>query len=169
MILSVLALLALGSLPAASSAQQADNFTVGLMAGLGGSTEDSQFDNFGFQAFFAVATELQARVVVRLGQLELESDETLFKGDLTYLTVAGEYNFRAPSYDSGVFLGLGFYDLSADFFGPDDSGIGLTLGTSSDFRLTDRLSMVAEISGHFADLEDYQFFLLAHAGLAYHF
>ena len=163
-------LLTLGLLPAASSAQQPSTHVVGLAVGLGGATgsdPSTGYDNFGFQAFFSMEVQNRTRFVTRLGRLALESKDSTVDADLTYLTLAGEYSFNAGSYDSGLFLGLGFYDLSADF--DDDSAVGLTFGTNGDFRLTQRLSLNVELSGHWADLDYAQFFVMAHAGIAYHF
>ncbi len=166
------AFLLLALLPAAASAQQPSTYAVGLSLGLGGasgSERSTGYDNLGFQAFFSVEIQSRTRFVTRLGQLGLDSKDSTVDADLTYLTLAGEYAFNAGSYESGLFLGLGFYDLSSNFGGGDDSALGLTLGTNGDFRLTDHLSLNVELSAHWADLDDAEFFIMGHAGVAYHF
>ncbi len=166
------AFLLLGLLPTASSAQQPSTYTAGLAVGIGGATDadpSTGYDDFGFQAFFAMEVQSYTQFVTRLGRLSLDSKDSTVDGDLTYLTVAGEYTFNAGSYESGLFLGLGYYDLSTNFLAGDDSALGLTLGTTGDFRLTDRLSLYIELSGHWADLDYAQFFVMGLAGVAYHF
>lgn len=164
------ALLLLGLLPAVSSAQQPSTHVVGLAVGLGGATSadpSTGYDNTGFQAFFSMEVQTRTRFVTRLGRLALDSKDSTVDADLTYLTLAGEYSFNAGTYDSGLFLGLGFYDLSSNR--DDDSALGLTVGTNGDFRLTNRLSLNIELAGHWADLDYAQFFVTALAGVAYHF
>ena len=63
-------------------------------------------------------------------------------------SIAGEYRFRQPSYDFGIYLGLGGYELAGDDFFEgevDDRGLGLALGFTGDFDLTRRLSVVVEL------------------------
>lgn len=165
------ALLLLGLLPAASSAQQG-NHAAGLALGIGGASSadpSTDYGNLGFQAFFSMEVQAGTLFVVRLGRLGLESRDSAVDADLTYLTLAGEYLFHAGAYQSGLFLGVGAYDFSASRGFGDESALGVTLGTTGDFRLTDRLSLRIEFSGHYADLDYAQFFLMGHAGVAYHF
>ena len=166
--------LALGLLlPAASSAQQHQyNFTVGLMGGLGGSTDaepDVDLDNFGFQAFFSMETKVRTRFVVRVGQMGLESNGGFVDADLNYLTLSGEYEMDESGYQAGLFLGVGFYDLDPSRGLASESSLGLTVGTTGDIRITDRLSLMVELSGHYADLDFGQFYLMGHVGVAFHF
>lgn len=172
---SILALLVLWSLPAVSRAQNPSTYTVGLAAGIGGSTDaepDTEYDDFGFQLLFALETDVQTEFVVRLGQMDFDAKDDpagQFDTELTYLTLAGEYKFAASFYESGLFLGLGLYDLSGDGVVEDDSGLGATVGATGNFRLTDRLSFILEFSGHYADVDYAQIFIMGHAGVAYHF
>ena len=65
-------------------------------------------------------------------------EEGLRDAELTFLTIAGEYRFRQPSYDFGIYLGLGGYELAGDDFFEgevDDRGLGLALGFTGDFDL----------------------------------
>ena len=164
------AFLLLGLLPAASSAQQGA-FAVGLTAGFGGASSadpSTDYGNLGFQGFFSMEVQSSTLFVVRLGRQSLESRDSTVDGDLTYLTLAGEYLLSAGTHKSGLFLGLGGYDFSARG-AEDDTALGLTLGTTGDFRLTDQLSIRVELSGHYADLDYAQFFFMGQAGVAYHF
>lgn len=168
LILFLLAALA----PSGASAQSPYNYSLALMGGLGGSTDaqpDASLDNFGWQARFTMELERHTLFAARAGQLALTSDNALFDSDLSYITVSGEYRFPAGFYESGLFIGLGAYDLSGDFLVEDETGIGLTLGASGDFRITDRLTFVLEFSGHYADLDYAQIFLMGHAGVSFHF
>jgi len=172
--LTILTLLALGLLlPAASSAQQHQfSYTVGLMGGLGGSPDsepDLGLDNFGFEAFFSMETSIRTRFVVRAGRMGLESDGAVVDADLDYLTLSGEYEFSESGYEAGLFMGLGFYELNASRGIPDESTLGLTVGTTGDIRLTDRFSLFIELSAHYADFNFAQFFLMGHVGIGFHF
>lgn len=152
---------------------QHDNYEVGLALGLGGSTDDEPdtgLDNFSWQASFAMKIDSKTQWGARLGQLELDTDDAgASGGDLSYVTLSGEYLFPEGFYESGVYLGLGFYDFSGDVSGADDSGVGLVLGVTGDFRLTERLGLSVELSGHGVDLEGLDFLLMGHVGLAYRF
>lgn len=157
-------------IPAAGSAQ---DFTIGLMGGIGGATDaepDTGFDNTGFQLLFAMETDLSTRFSARLGQLDLDSsDNDFFQADLSYLTLSGEYMQAADYYESGLFVGLGYYQIDGNLFTPDDDSLGLNVGASGDFRITDRFSVLAEFSIHYADLEIAQFFAMAHIGVGFRF
>ncbi len=169
-----LAVLVLAGLPSVAQAQDYFNFSLGLMATLGGTTDaepDPGIDNFGFQAVFGYQIDRHTLFKARLGQLDLETDEGngLYDTELSYVTLGGEYLINSGSYESGLFIGLGFYDLDAAPLIEDESSLGLALGTSGAFRLQDRLDLVVEFSIHYADLDYAQFFLMGHAGLAYRF
>ncbi len=173
LVVTILVVLALGFLPGSSLAQSRYPYIVGLMGGLGGATDanpDTDLDNVGWQALFAMDIDVRTLFSVRVGQLDLETDAgELFDSELNYVTLSGEYRMTAGFYESGLFLGLGYYDRGGAPLLPDDSAIGLTLGTSGDFRLTDRFSLLIELAGHYADLEQAQFFLHGHVGVAFHF
>lgn len=178
--LSILATLA-GLWPATSDAESLYDFRFGLLGGLGGAFDaepDPGFSNLGLEAYFSMETEERTRFAVRLGELDLDTDSSGFLPDTTlrYVTLSGEYASTASFYESLLFLGLGFYDAqdtlsltNGQLLLRDDSALGLTLGTSGEFRLTDRLNLIVQFSGHYADLDFAQFFLMAHAGIGYHF
>ncbi|MCP4656740.1 MAG: hypothetical protein GY856_15110 [bacterium] len=170
---AILVALALGLVPGSSFAQSRYPYTVGLMGGLGGATDanpDTGLDNVGWQALFAMDIDVRTLFSVRAGQLDLETDAgELYDGELSYVTLSGEYRMTAGFYESGLFLGLGYYNRGGAPLGPDDSALGLTLGSTGDFRLSDRFSLLVELAGHYADLDQAQFFLHGHVGVAFHF
>lgn len=158
------------------AAQSPYDYTLAVSAGIGGfldATPDSGFDDPAVQALFAMRLEPSTYFGVRLGQLDLQVDEEdggpLFDASLTYATLAGEYRFNDGWYRSGLYLGLGAYDLGGDFAIDDESGFGLSAGVNGDFRLTDRFSLLVELSGHWADLDHAQTFITGTAGIAFHF
>lgn len=176
--LLAVALLVAAFAPAAARAQDDYTFTAGLLGGFGGSfdqSSDADLDHRAIELAFGMVTNDRTLTMVRFGELEFDSDlsvEGLFDAELTFLTIAGEYRFRQPSYDYGVYLGLGGYQLSGEdpFEGEvDDRGLGLALGFTGDFDLTRRLSVVVEISAHYAFLDRADLYGMALGGLAVHF
>jgi hypothetical protein len=176
--LLAVALLVVAVAPNAARAQDDFTFTAGLLGGFGGSFDDSSdadLDHRAVEIAAGMVTNDRTLTMVRFGQLEFDSDlsvEGLLDAELTFLTIAGEYRFRQPSYDYGVYLGLGGYELSGeDFFDGevDDRGLGLALGFTGDFDLTRHLSVVVEISAHYAFLDRADLYGLALGGLAVHF
>jgi len=180
-ILSLVMVTALWLVPGTSHAQSRYDYTVGLMAGIGGFTDadpDTELDNLGLQALFSLKTQPQTKFSVRAGQLDFDLQDAPFLPDATlrYVTASGEYLFTSTFYESGLFIGLGLYDVQdavsltdAGFLVDDDSGFGVTVGTSGDFRINERLSVIVEFAGHYADLDHAQIFLTGHVGIAYHF
>ena len=164
-------------LPAAGAGQEPRNFSAALLLGAGGSpdSEDSEYGNGSYQLGFSFLTDIKTRLWVRYGEIDFGGegfDRIAQDGELTYLTVAGEYRFPETYYESGLFAGLGFYDLAGrDLFGVarGGSGIGANLGVTGDFRITDRFSVLAELAGHFADLEEASVFVTGHVGVAFNF
>jgi hypothetical protein len=176
--LLAIALLVAAAVPGALRAQDDYTFTAGLLGGFGGSFDDSSdadLDHRAVEAAVGMVTNDRTLTVARFGQLEFDSDlsvEGLFDAELTFLTIAGEYRFRQPSYDYGVYLGLGGYELAGEdlFDGEvDDRGLGLALGFTGDFDLTRRLSVIVELSAHYAFLDRADLYGLALGGLAIHF
>ena len=175
LLVAILAVAALTVVPATVSAQPARTFTLGLQGSIGGFTDaepDTGFDNLGLQAFFFMEIDHATLFGVRLGQLQLEADDAfgdLYDSDLSYLTLAGEYRFPEAFYESGLYLGLGFYSLDGGPVIEDDTGLGLNLGATGTFRLTDRLSLVVDLSAHYADLDRAQFLFMGNVGLGFSF
>lgn len=169
----LLFLLALGLLPFQAAAQQRYTYTymVGLSVGLGGTADadpDPGFDNFNWQAMFGMDLEKNLRFGARLGQMSLDTGGGS-GNDLTYLTLVGEYLTPGPHYASGLYLGVGYYDFAAGGFFPSDNSLGLTLGVTADFKMTDRFVLMLDLAGHYADLDYAQFFANANIGVAYRF
>jgi hypothetical protein len=171
--------LALLLCPATASAQELYNYTVSALAGVGGSPDSNSDDGLGngsFQVGFSLVTEPGTHLGLRLGQLSFDENDLqggLFDADLQYATVAGEYRFREDFYESGLFFGLGAYKLDGrDFLtgqNDDDTALGATLGVTGEFELTRHFGVLVELSGHYTDLDAFNFLLMGHAGLAVHF
>ena len=108
------------------------------------------------------------------GRLALDEDESfgsLRDAELTYATIGGEYRSHQDFYESGVYVALGGYRLEGTAAGRDsrDSSWGLAVGVTGELPLKRWLGVQAEISGHYIDFDEAQFFAMAHAGLAIHF
>lgn len=166
------------ALPAAVAAQDSHLFVASLSGGLGGSFDGGhghEFDQTALQAGFGVLTNDRTFTMVRVGRLDFDAEldlDGLTRAELTYLTVAGEYRFQQPSYDFGIYLGLGGYQLEgrdALVGDSDESALGLAFGLTGDFDLTRRFSLVAEFSAHYAFLDHAQIYGLALGGVAFHF
>jgi hypothetical protein len=148
--------------------------SVGVLGGLGGPLDADQpdpgVDHQALQLDVGVLTEPRTLVVLRLGRLEMDEPlGALVEPELEYATISGEYRLFDGWYDSGIFLGLGGYRLGADGV-DEETAVGLTVGVTGDFEVNRWLSVVAELSGHWADLDaGSQFFGLGHAGLAVRF
>lgn len=172
--LTVLIVISL-TLPMPAEAQSSSSYTFALMGGLGGSNETSPdvgYGNAGFQALFGMKTNTRTTFQVRAGQLSLDvsdDDFDLFSSDLSYLTLAGHYTFPGGFYESGLFIGIGVYDIAGEVFVQDETSWGLNAGVTGDFKLSQHWSVVAELSAHYADLDAYQYLVMGHVGLAVHF
>ena len=173
LLISTLSLLGLLLCSGMATAQDKYNFSAALSAGFGGPLDADEPDpgvgNGSFQGLFSWITQPRTRVGVRIGQIDM-GDELLgniFDPEMLYATISGEYRFQESTYQSGVFLGLGIYSL--DGANDDDSSLGLTIGFTGDFPVADRWSILAELAGHYADLEGAQAFGTLHVGVSYHF
>jgi hypothetical protein len=171
-------LLLLLALPGAARAQELYSYSLGLLGGIGGSPDAEPGDGFGntgYQLNLGMLTERRTLVSLRAGQLTLDQEDrfgSFTDADLTYATIGGEYKFRETFYDSGLFVALGGYRLQGDdgFGGDrDDTSLGLSIGATGEFRLNRYLGILIELSGHVVDLEEVQFFGMAHGGLSVHF
>lgn len=170
-------LVALLLLPGAARAQEPYTFTVGLLGGIGGSLDADPGDdlgNTGYQLNLNMVTEPRTHVGLRLGNLALDGEErfgTLTDAELSYVTVAGEYRFPESYYESGIYAGLGGYRLEGTRGGQDETETapGLAVGVTGEFRITRWLAVLVELSGHYADFDEAQFFAMGHGGIAVHF
>jgi hypothetical protein len=169
--------LALLLAPAFAGAQELYTYTVGALGGFGGSPDvDSGdgFDNTGLQLNLGMVTERNTLVGVRLGRLQLDSDESFGSfqdAELSYVTVGGEYRFQQTYYDSGVYIALGGYRLDGTRGGEDDqeTSAGLSIGLTGEFKVNRWLGVLVELSGHYVDFDEEQLFGMAHGGLTFHF
>lgn len=185
--MTVLTALVVCAWPGVSLAQDKYRYTVGLLAGAGGTfgsepssvvgsdvfLRQDQFE-LAVQAYYRMETTRQTYFSVRAGQLEVEVDRLPFSApvssELTYVTAAGEYTTPADFYVSGLFFGLGYYSVdTGGLLAGDDTGPGVTVGTYGDFRINDRWSVLLEFSGHYADLDVAQIFVMGHVGLGFRF
>lgn len=158
--------------PGTGLAQKPDLYTVGLMAGLGGSNENdpnTDLKNFSFQALFTMKIDSGTVWGVRVGRLDLDTEIDALDSELSYLTVAGEYLYHDRGFESGLYLGLGFYDYAGGPALEDETSIGLAVGVTGELDLNDRFSVLFELSGHYAGLDRSQFLLMGHVGVGYHF
>jgi hypothetical protein len=147
--------------------------SVGVLGGLGGPLDadapDPGVDHGALQVDVGLLTEPRTLLMVRLGQLEIDEPlGTLAEPTLEYVTISGEYRVYEGWYDSGIFLGLGGYRLEAEG-AESETAFGLTAGVTGDLEVTRWLSVVAELSAHWADLESSQLWGMGHAGLAVKF
>lgn len=166
---------------APAMANESKNFTLGLAGMIGGpfdvDGEDPGFSQTGISARFSWRTQPRTMISVRAAQVDMSGEilGNVFDPELTYVTVGGEYTFQEPYYVSSFYLGLGQYRLdglvpsAAGLVQDDDNTIGVTLGTTADFSVTEAVSIFADLSLHYADLEPMQFFGFLHVGIAYHF
>ena len=169
--------LLLGLVPAAGRAQELYNYSVDLLGTLGGSPDadpGSSLTNTGYQVNLLLVTEPRTLVGIRTGQLALDKDglfNDLADAKLTYATVGGEYRARQSSFESGLFVGIGGYRLEGTLplRSVSSSSWGLSLGVTSEFYVTRRIGILLELSGHYTDLDEVQFFVMGHGGVAVHF
>jgi hypothetical protein len=163
--------------PGALAAQEA-TWTLSALGGLGTSIDESGSAGLGLQAGGALVVDRQTNIWLRVGRLEFDTGSGT--GDLTdatstYFNIGGEYQFFEGYYDSGLFLGLGAYDLDATRVGPvggeavGDTVLGLVLGVSGEFKVTPKFALLVELAGHILDSDDAQILGTAHAGVAWHF
>ena len=176
LVLSVLVALAAAAGPL--RAQDSTTFVVGLLGGIGGALEgapDRSYDQRAVQAEVGMLTNDRTYTMVRAGRLSFDRDlevGRLFDAELEYVTVAGEYRFRQPVYDFGIYLGLGGYRLSG--IEPvrgnvEETALGLSFGLTGDFDVTRRLSIVGEFAAHYVFIDRADLYGLGLAGLAVHF
>jgi hypothetical protein len=178
LLLAGFVLLAGGAPLAAAEQQETYTFTLGLLGGVGGALDADPDPGLGQESFMVEAgmiTASRTLIVVRAGRLAIEGEpdfERFSKADLEYINIAGEYRFAQPTYDYGLYIGLGYYKMNGDLLiGGDasENDLGIVLGMTGDFDVTRHLSVVAEISGHYVFLEDANIFGMANVGLAIHF
>jgi hypothetical protein len=162
-----------------AAAQDRYTLGLGLLGGVGGSLDAEPGDglsNVGYQLNLALVTESRTQLGLRVGQMALDDSErfgNLLEAELTYATIGGEYRISRNFYESGIYLGLGGYQLDGDRFSDGGDGsetaLGIVLGLTGEFEMTKRLGLLVEISGHWANLEEAQLFAMGHVGVVVHF
>ena len=174
----LLLILGLLLLPAAAGAQELYSYSVGVFGVLGGSVDADPGDsltNTGFQVNFEVVTQPHTHLVLRTGRLGLDEDElfgSLQEAELNYATLGGEYRTKGEYYDSGIYVALGGYRLEGiDSSGDDsrESSWGLSIGATGEFPIKRWFGIQAELSGHYIDFDEEQFFAMGAAGVVFHF
>jgi hypothetical protein len=156
-------------LPGQVQAQEL-TYAVGVVGGVGGTDDTDEFSDTAIQAHFSFALQPRTHFVVRAGELDLaEGGESTPPGSLGWITVSTEYVVPSGFFDSGLFIGLGYYRLESDNSLIDESGLGLTLGVTGDFPIIRHLALRVELAGHYADLDSAQIILMAQAGLSLRF
>jgi len=158
-------LVVLGWGVAQAGAQETHSFTAFVSGGVAGAFDPDGTSDFG--------TDARTLVVVRAGRLSIADGLAgdLLDAEIDYANVAGEYRFRQPAYDFGIFLGLGAYRLEG--VGPGgasrESKLGVALGFTGDFDLTRRVSLLAELDLHYALFAETRLYGAALVGVAVHF
>lgn len=176
------AVLAAVALPHKATAD--DTFSLLLQGGVGGPVNEDSTSNAGFEtAFqlgFTVASRGDIQVGGRAGRVDYSPGDQLgpfAAPTLDYLTLGGDYRFNEGFYQSGIFIGLGYYSLEGDvLIDPegttetrDETGVGLAIGVTGEFELAPKLGFVVEAIGHITDLQAQDLFVTVNAGFAFHF
>ena len=147
-----------------------------LSGGIAGSIDeaDTGFSNPILQVRFAVETSARGNLAIRLGRMEF--DEVIIGAvhDVTvdYLTVVGEYLFDEPGHDSGLFIGLGFFDLDGtrlDGRGGDEGSVGVIIGALGEFSVGERWFIYGEGSAAYTGLDVAQIFANLQVGVGFRF
>lgn len=168
LLLGAVAVLLLGS-PAMAETP----FTLGVFGGFGGSLDegDAGLGHTAVMAKLAIESGPRSDFAMRLGEIDIEQLGQATDATLTYLTMSGDYWAYESFYESALYLGLGYYEISA-FEGFDvieETTVGAVLGAAGEWDLTRTMSVQVELAGHYAPMDTAQAFLVAHAGFAVHF
>lgn len=169
------------ALPTADRAEAQDyTWTLGIQGGIGGSLKGGGSAEASFQGGFGIQFEQQAKMWVRVGQSDFSTGSAvgdLGDGSLTYVTAGGEYQFTEAFYESGLFIGLGGYNvdgrrlLSGGVLGPSDEEtvLGLALGATGEFKITPSVVVLADLTIHILDHPDLRSLGTFHVGIGFHF
>ena len=122
-----------------------------------------------------LVTEPRTHLVLRTGRLGLDKDKlfgSLSNADMEYVTIGGEYRYSEKFYESGAFVALGGYRLNGTRASGRDAREdtwGVSVGFTGELPIRRWLGVQAEISGHYVDFREEQFFIMGHVGVAFHF
>ena len=160
----------------APAAAQDHTWSLSAMGGIGSAIRDGGGTDTGYQIGFGLLFEQDAKVWLKVGELGFETD-LVTSGTASYINIGGEYQFTESYYQSGVYLGLGVYDLESrrifteGVFGPvqSETALGLVIGATGEFKITPSFVFLVEISGHILDSSDVRVLGTAHAGFGIHF
>jgi hypothetical protein len=155
-------------------------WTLSLLGGAGGSLDEGGSADVGGQVGAALQLERLHNVWVHVGQLGFDTGGeagALADAEVSYVDFGGEYLFHEGYYESGLFLGLGAYQLEGTVLGDDgaaadlleDTVVGLVLGVSGEFKFSPSFAFLIELSGHVLDSEESRVLGMGHAGFALHF
>jgi len=164
-------------LPAAAGAQEVYNYSVGLFGSIGGSFDadpGNDLSNTGFQVNLGYVTEPSTHLVLRAGRLGLDKSDffgSLSDAEMKYVTLGGEYRYHESVYDSGVFVAIGGYRLEGDAGSrrSTQDSWGVSVGATGELPIRRWLGIQAEISGHYVNFREAQFFGMAQGGIVLHF
>jgi hypothetical protein len=160
------------------AAQERGLFVAHAAFGAGGafdSVGEKEFDHPAWQLGAGMLTDDRTWTSLRYGQLDLEGEELpigRLESELEYLNVSGEYRFRQPVYEFGIFVGVGAYRLDAELLAggeEKEEAIGIAAGLTGDFDITARFSFVVEFDAHYVFFRETNTYGTALAGLAVHF
>jgi hypothetical protein len=164
--------------PAAAGAQELYNYTVGVLGGIGGSFDASpgnSLTNSNLQLNLGIVTDPGTHVVLRAGRLALDKSTffgSLSGADMKYLTIGGEYRYQESTYQSGIYAALGAYRLqgtSSSNRKDSQDTWGASVGFTGELPVKRWLGIQAELSGHYVNFKEAQFFAMAQAGIVFHF
>lgn len=147
-------------------------FTLGLATSFGNDGGSESFDNLNYELNYRFLVERDTLVGIRAGQMNFDNGVgARSQGDISYVTVAGEYLINEGYYESGLFLGLGFYGINGDPATAQDSAnaVGLTAGVTGDFKVAPAAAVLVQLVVHWTGLSDVDFIASLSAGMSFHF
>lgn len=155
-------------------------WTLSLLGGVGSPLREGGGAEGGYQVGFGLQFEPGANVWLHAGQLDFDTGSSvgdLTNGSITYVNIGGEYQFNENYYDSGIFIGLGAYDLESRLVLAEgvlaptssDTVIGLVLGATGEFKITPSFIFLVEITAHILDSPNVRVLGTALAGFGLHF
>jgi len=160
--------------PAASEAQgTVRTITGSAMIGVAGSIDETSTSagNLNFQLGLEVETQALTTVGLRAGHITFGDFSDVLDSSLNYISIVGEYREHESFFQSGLYIGLGFYSFDGIRAGEslDETTVGGVLGVDGHFRVNDRIDVLAEISLHYAPMEVFDTFANGLVGIGVKF